>query len=158
MNIPKYEVRINSSMEVYLAESGFYKIDGRRVYNNPSDLSEFFGDVIGIRNAADEYVYVACLDTKCHIVSCFEASHGSCNASIFPIREILQKALIGNAVNIVVGHNHPSGDYTPSSDDITATDRLVKAGDIVGIKVLDHIIVAANTDGYYSFKVCREIK
>lgn len=151
MYISKYETMINKNNEIYLAETGTYKIDGRRVYNNPSDLAEFFGDTIGIRNAADEHVYIACLDTKCHIIGCFEASHGSCNASMFPVREIFQKALLIGAVNIAISHNHPSGDYTPSQQDIDCTNRIKQAGDLIGISVLDHIIVAANNYSYYSF-------
>ena len=142
---------INPNNETYLKETGSFKIDGRRVYNNPVDLAEFFGDVIGIRQAADEHVYIACLDTKCHIIGCFEASHGSCNASMFPVREIFQKSLLIGAVNIAISHNHPSGDYTPSADDINCTNRIKSAGELIGITILDHVIVAANNYSYYSF-------
>lgn len=151
MLISKYETIIDSKHEIYLKESGSFKVDGRKLYNNPIDLADFFGDTIGIRNAADEHVYIACLDTKCHIIGCFEASHGSCNTSMFPVREIFQKALLIGAVSIVICHNHPSGDYTPSSADISATNRVKQAGEILGINVLDHIIVAANNYSYYSF-------
>lgn len=151
MMIPKYEAMINANNETYLAETGTIKIDGRTIFNSPEKLADFFADSIGIRNAADEHVYVACLDTKCHMIGCFEASHGSVNASMFPVREIFQKSLMIGAVNIAICHNHPSGDFTPSNEDITATNRIVQGGTLLGVTVLDHIIVAANNYSYYSF-------
>ena len=148
MKISKYETRLNSNRNVYIAECGSYNIDGRKIYNNPLLLNDFFGDVIGLRSAAEEHVYVACLDQKCHIIGCFEASHGSVNASMFPVREIFQKALLIGAVNIVVSHNHPSGDCTPSEEDIKCTERLWQAGQLLGVSVLDHIVIG---DFFYSF-------
>lgn len=91
MKIARYDSMIDKSGSVYLHETGSFNIDGRRSYSSPDALAGFFGDAIGIRQAAEEHVYVACIDTKCHIVGCFEASHGSVNASMFPVREILQK-------------------------------------------------------------------
>ena len=151
MKISRYDSMIDKSGAVYLRESGTFNIDGRRSYSSPDALAEFFGDAIGIRQAAEEHVYIACLDTKNHIVGCFEASHGSVNASMFPVREILQKSLMIGAVNIALSHNHPSGDYTPSAADVDATKRLKQACDICGINLLDHVIVAANNPGYFGF-------
>ena len=152
MKISRYDSMIDKSGAVYLRESGTFNIDGRRSYSSPDALAEFFGNAIGIKQAAEEYVYVACLDTKNHIVGCFEASHGSVNASMFPVREILQKSLMIGAINIALAHNHPSGDYTPSAADVDATKRLKQACDICGIGLLDHIIVASNNPGYFGFE------
>ena len=150
MKVKKYVTIINPSGAVCLAECGSYVADGRRVYSSPALLADFFGNVIGIRQAADEHVYIACLDTKLHIVGCFEASHGCVNYSLFPVREILQKSLLIGAVSIVLSHNHPTGDYTPSKQDIEATKRLKEACNICGLSLLDHVIVGANNPGYYS--------
>lgn len=84
---------------------------------------------------------MVCLNTKLHMTSVFEVSHGNVNSAIFSVREILQKALLANAVNIVMMHNHPSGDPTPSRQDVTMTEKLKEAGEIVGIGVLDHLII-----------------
>lgn len=89
----------------------------------------------------EEHLYMVCLNTKLHMTSVFEISHGNVNSSIFSVREILQKALLANAVNIVIMHNHPSGDPTPSRQDVTMTEKLQEAGQIVGIGVLDHLII-----------------
>lgn len=150
MKISKYETRINETGGVVLSECGYYVADGRRSYSFPEALADFFGDSIGIRQAADEHVYIACLDSKLHIVGCFEASHGSVNSSMFPVREILQKSLMIGAVSIAVSHNHPSGDFTPSREDIAATKRIKDACGICGINCIDHIILAANDPGFMS--------
>ena len=66
---------------------------------------------------------------------------GSLNASIVHPREVMKCAILNNAASIIVGHNHPSGDPTPSREDIEVTKRLAEAGKILGIDVLDHVIV-----------------
>ena len=90
-----------------------------------------------------------CMNVKNVITSVFELSHGNVNSSIVGIREMFQKALLANAVSIIVMHNHPSGDCSPSREDIEVTKRMVEAGKILGIEVLDHIIIA---DKYCSLK------
>jgi DNA repair protein RadC len=71
----------------------------------------------------------------------FEISHGSVNSSVVGVREIFQKALLANAVNIIMVHNHPSGDCTPSREDVEITKRMVEAGKILGVGVLDHLVI-----------------
>lgn len=90
-----------------------------------------------------------CMNVKNVITSVFELSHGNVNSSIVGVREMFQKALLANAVSIIVMHNHPSGDCKPSREDIEVTKRMVEAGKILGVEVLDHIIIA---DGYCSLK------
>ena len=90
-----------------------------------------------------------CLNTKNKIIGVFELSHGNVNSSIVGVREMFQKALLANAVSIIVLHNHPSGDPTPSREDINITTRMVEAGKLIGVEVLDHIIVG---DKYCSLK------
>jgi RadC-like JAB domain len=76
-----------------------------------------------------------------------EVSRGVLDASLVHPREIFKPAVLSNAAAIVIGHNHPSGDPTPSHDDLELTARLVKAGQLLGIEVLDHIIIGH--DGRY---------
>ena len=85
------------------------------------------------------------LETACKM----EISHGTVNASLVTPREVFQKALLANAVSIILMHNHPSGDCTASRQDVEITKRLAEAGKIVGVEVLDHIIVG---DRYSSLK------
>ena len=75
---------------------------------------------------------------------------GSLNASIVHPREVLKPAILSNAASILIAHNHPSNDTTPSKEDIEVTKRLLEAGNIVGIDVLDHLILGE--DGFRSLK------
>ena len=93
---------------------------------------------------------VLLLDTKHRVLRTTLLSVGTLDASIVHPREVFREAASGGASAIVVFHNHPSGDPTPSGDDIALTRRLVTAGDLMGITVLDHVIVAENA--FFSMK------
>ena len=90
------------------------------------------------------------LNTKNQIISFEVVSVGSLTASIAHPREVYKSAILANAASVIFMHNHPSGDPGYSNDDLEVTRRLVKAGEILGINVLDHIIVAQN--GFFSFQ------
>jgi DNA repair protein RadC len=97
-------------------------------------------------DAPDEYVYMFALDAKGKIIGVHEISHGHLCGSVVHPREVFKRALLNNACSIILSHNHPSGDVTPSEDDIDTTKRLLEAGNVLGVTVLDHVIVA---DGRY---------
>lgn len=84
---------------------------------------------------------VCCLNTKNEPTSISTVSVGSLNSSIVHPREVFKTAVMSNAASIIIAHNHPSGDITPSKEDKDITLRLKEAGDIIGIKLLDHIII-----------------
>lgn len=88
-----------------------------------------------------EHFYCICLDTKNRVKKVVEVSIGSLNASIVHPRELFREAIAVSAASVVVAHGHPSGDPTPSGADIQLTRRLVKAGDVLGIEVLDHVVI-----------------
>ena len=81
------------------------------------------------------------MNTKNQLVKLTEVSVGSLNASIVHPRELFKDAVKVSAAALVVVHNHPSGDPTPSGADIQLTRRLAKAGDVLGIELLDHVII-----------------
>jgi DNA repair protein RadC len=81
------------------------------------------------------------LDTKHRLVEAVTVSVGSVDHTFMAPREVFRDALIANAAAVVLGHNHPSGDPEPSRDDELITRRLVRAGEVVGIEVLDHLVV-----------------
>jgi len=95
-----------------------------------------------------EYFLTLHLDGKNRIVCMEEVSVGSLNQSIVHPREVFKTALLSSAAAIVLIHNHPSGDPTPSREDREITRRLKEGGDLLGIRVLDHIIVG---ESYLSF-------
>lgn len=92
-----------------------------------------------------------CLSTKLDVLAYHELSRGTLDTTMVHPREVFRVALLAHAAMVVVGHNHPSGDPTPSPDDALVTDRLKRAGAVIGLELNDHLIVAA--DGrYYSFR------
>lgn len=151
MKINSYKTELNESGGLCLVAEKSFDIDGRKVFTNSQMVADFIGEQIGLRKAAEEYVYILCLDGAGHIVGLFEASHGSANNSMMPVREICKKALMLNAVNIIATHNHPSGEVEASNADLQSTHKLKEAMKIIGISLLDHIIVGGNTTDFYSF-------
>jgi DNA repair protein RadC len=90
------------------------------------------------------------LDARNKLITKETISIGTINSSLVHPREVFEPAIRELAVAIILVHNHPSGDPTPSEDDIALTKRLIEAGKILGIEVTDHIIIGKNK--YFSFK------
>ena len=97
-----------------------------------------------------EHLVLLTLDTKNKITSINTVSIGSLNSSIVHPREVFKTAILSNASSIILSHNHPSGDVTPSNEDISITTRIKEGGRILGIEVLDHVIIG--DDKYSSLK------
>lgn len=91
-----------------------------------------------------EHFCVILLNTKNHIIGFREVSVGSLSASVVHPREVMLEAVKAHAASIILVHNHPSGDPTPSREDVNITDQLCKAGKVIDIPVLDHIIIGHN--------------
>jgi len=120
-----------------------------RTINSPSDsvsLLESFLD-----NCDRECFLVLCLNTKNIPTAIHTVSIGTLNSSLVHPRELYKVAILSNSSAVILAHNHPSGDPTPSREDLEVTRRLVEAGKILGIAVLDHIIIGSNSQ-YISFK------
>lgn len=100
-------------------------------------------------NRPQEGFAVLLLDIRRQIVSRSLVSLGTLTTSLVHPREVFLPAILANAAAIIVGHNHPSGDPSPSREGESVTDRLLKAGNLLGIPVLDHIIIG--DDDYFSF-------
>lgn len=103
-----------------------------------------------------EVFSVLCLSVKHRIVGYALVSRGTLDSTVVHPREVFRTALMAPAASICVIHNHPSGDATPSPDDDLITVRLVACGEVMGIEVVDHIIVAA--DGYFSYREARRLE
>src|SRR5574344_908355 len=97
-----------------------------------------------------ECVIVLALDSANKIINKLEVSKGTINRSIVSARDIMKSCIMDSAVSFILVHNHPSGNLTPSSEDKVVTNTLKQAGEILGIQMLDHVIVAK--PGFYSFK------
>ena len=117
---------------------------------SPCDVAALARDVLEMHEMAEENFIILCLNTKNKIAGVHTVSIGSLNASIVHPREVFKAALLNNANGIICLHNHPSGDPEPSREDIEITHRLDNAGNILGVKVLDHVIIG--DDRYVSLK------
>ena len=114
----------------------------------PSTIANLYMDEM--RYLQKEHFKIILLDTKNQIIVTEEISVGTLNASIVHPRDVFRAAIKRNSNSMILIHNHPSGDPTPSNEDINITNRLIDAGNLIGIKVLDHIIIGDNR--YISFK------
>jgi len=92
-----------------------------------------------------EVFYVLLLDTKHGVLEVVETTKGLVDRSQVHAREIFRRAIVKNATSVIFVHNHPSGDSTPSAQDIDCTRKLVEAGKIIGISVLDHVVIGMAT-------------
>ena len=101
---------------------------------------KLFQEQLGLNDR--ETFSVLCLDSKGYPTNYSVAHIGTLNNTLISIREIFKVAVLSNASSIVVAHNHPSGNVTPSEEDVSNTKIIVEAGEILGIKVLDHIVVS----------------
>jgi len=111
--------------------------------SSPKDIAEFFVPIL--RDELKEKFLVVCLNSA-NKVTKFEAiSVGSLNSSVVHPREIFKFAIENSSASIILVHNHPSGNLEPSNEDITITKKVVEAGKILNIEVLDHIIIAGNS-------------
>ena len=115
---------------------------------SPQDIANVYMEEL--RYKKKEIFRVVLLNTKNVIIGSKDISEGSLNASIVHPREVFLEAIKKSANKMILMHNHPSGDPTPSSEDINITKRLISAGQIVGIEILDHVIIGDGS--FYSFK------
>ncbi|MCZ7355544.1 MAG: DNA repair protein RadC [Candidatus Methanoperedens sp.] len=113
--------------------------DAKPKINSPEDVYRRIYPKM--REQKKESFIELCLDTKNQIIKEETISIGSLNANIVHPREVFKTALAESAAHIIVAHNHPSGDPTPSREDIEITKKLVETGKIIGIDVLDHVII-----------------
>lgn len=143
INIQKYSLRV-------VKETGG-RYDLKRKIKNLESVKDVFTQVLELDKRAEEVFAIITLDTQAQITGVFEVSIGTLSASLVSPREVFKRAILQNAAAIVLGHNHPSSIPEPSCDDLKITKVLVKAGNIIGIKVIDHIIVGSK-DNYLSLK------
>ncbi len=144
---PAKAVQIKAALELGKRIATTLHVDNMSV-TSPHFVADMFMEEL--RYKKKEYFKLILLNTKNKVISKEEISVGSLNASIVHPREICSLPMQKSAASVILVHNHPSGDPTPSQEDLSVTRRLVEGGNILGIEVKDHIIIG---DGcYLSFK------
>ena len=117
-------------------------------FSNPDSVARYYME--DLRHEKQEHMRLLMLNSKSKLIGETDISKGTVNASLITPRELFIEALQKNAVSIIIMHNHPSGDPTPSTEDRLTTKRILTAGELIGIELLDHIIIGNNR--YISFR------
>lgn len=117
-------------------------------FGSPQTVAQYLQKSIGLKKK--EHFVVLSLDTCNNLKKISNISIGSLNESIAHPREIFQPAIQNSCSHVIIAHNHPSGSLEPSNEDLQTTKRLIAAGRLIGINVIDHIIVTKS--GFFSFK------
>ncbi len=125
---------------------------GRRI-QAPADVHRHFFE--RLRDYPQERFHALLLDSRHRVIREVLVSQGTLTASLVHPREVFRQAVRQSAAALVLVHNHPSGDPTPSGEDRRVTERLQRAGEVLGIRVLDHVVVAEH--GYHSFNEAGEL-
>lgn len=145
---PVKALKIQAMFEIFRRANKLQKKGFRTQIKNAEDVFRYYVDEM--QGKMKEHFYALLLDTKNRIIREELLSVGTLNASLIHPREVFNPAIKASANTIILIHNHPSGDCSPSSADEEVTKLLTDAGDLLGITVLDHIIIGKDT--YYSFK------
>lgn len=124
------------------------KIFKKNLLTSPKAVASYLRENLGRKKK--EYFVILSLDSRNNLIKISDVSVGTLNANLVHPREVFREALYTNAAQVILAHNHPSGDIDPSEDDLEITKRLVESGKILGIEVVDHIVVTKN--GFLSFK------
>ena len=143
-----YETRLAGDNRTMLVKERGVNYDAENI-SSPKETVRMMNELLHMDRLAEEHCYMTALNSACKIIGVFFISKGTANTSPMNAREIYMRALLAGAVMIILCHNHPSGNAVASRTDIETTDRIKKAGELLGIRLADHIIIGSN--GYYSF-------
>ncbi len=136
---PAKAAQIKATFELVKRLENFPDETNKVTVKSPEDVIKTARALL--KGKKKEHFLVMCLDTRNHLIKTDVVSIGSLDCSIVHPREVYKEAISSSAASVIFIHNHPSGDPTPSEDDIKITKRLIEAGEIVGIEVLDHIVI-----------------
>src|SRR3989338_1186386 len=112
-------------------------------FTSPESIATYLQKIIG-KDKKEQFVLLS-LDSRLQLIKISYVSMGSVNSTVVHPREVFKEAIDNLAANIIIAHNHPSGDAEPSPEDVALTRRLVDSANILGIKILDHIIVTRDS-------------
>lgn len=135
-------------VNVRLVES--HSLYSEKVLNSPEAVEEIVANEF--KNYDREVFAVINLNNKLKPININICSMGTLNSALINPREVFKSSTLSNAASFIAVHNHPSGDITPSREDIAITKRLIQCGDILDIKMIDHLVIGAGNGKIYSFK------
>lgn len=149
MRIDFYDARITDHDRTVLVKEKGINYECQKM-DSPKEISRMLKTLLHMDELAEEHVYMIALNTSCKILGMFLMSKGTICTSLVSPREIFLRAALIGAVQIVLVHNHPSGNPVPSECDMELTKRLKDCGELLNICLADHIIIGQNS--YLSFR------
>ncbi len=150
MEINFYDTRLTETGSVKLVKEKAVEYGAGKI-TCPEDAAALARGMLHMDELAEEHCYMASLNNAGRIPGLFFLSKGTAGFGIMNPREVYIRALLAGAAHIILMHNHPSGDVSPSRQDMETTGRIKEAGELVGIALSDHIIIGAG-GRYLSFK------
>lgn len=149
MRINFYDTRItDEGRTILMKEKGINY--SNTAMNSPDNIALMMQSLLHMDRLAEEHCYMVALNSSCKALGVFFISKGTVNASLVSSREVFLRAVLIGAVQIILCHNHPSGNIMPSDSDIKFTKHIKEAGELLNIHLADHIIIGRNS--YLSFK------
>lgn len=148
MRLTEYNILLDDEQKPYLVKERAFNYTSDLFVNSPRAVYDLMETAYGLTHKAAEYTYLLSLNSAGKVLGIFQCSKGGISESSFPIREMVQFTLLNGGRNLIIVHNHPTGNSTPSKEDKESTERLKKATNIVGLALLDHIIIGTD---YFSF-------
>ena len=148
MRINFYEVMLSEDDRTMLVKEKGVNYEAGKM-NNPKDIVLMMRRLLHMEQMAEEYCYMIAMNSSCKVLGIFFISKGTVNVSLITPRELYIRALLAGAVQIILCHNHPSGNVVPSDTDIKITQKIKEAGEMISINLADHIIIGR--DSYFSF-------
>lgn len=134
-------IRIKAIFEI-AKRTNVVALKKSEIMNSPKRIASYYINKLG--NKDREELHVVFVNRKNHYIRDMNISRGSLSSTILDPRDVFREAIRANAASLVLVHNHPSGDTTPSIDDLNSTKRFAESGKLLGIKLLDHIIIGRN--------------
>lgn len=149
MRINFYDARITGDDKTILVKEKGINYESLNM-NNPEKIYVMMQALLHMNELAEEHCYMIALNCSCRILGIFFISKGTVSLSLVSPREVFMRALLIGAVQIILCHNHPSGNAVPSECDVQLTKRIKEIGELLNIPLADHIIIGKNS--YLSFK------
>lgn len=149
MRINFYDARITDDARTILVKEKGVNYESLSM-NCPEEISRMLQELLHMDKLAEEHCYMIALNSSCRILGMFLISKGTVSESLVSPREVFMRAVLIGAVQIILCHNHPSGNAVPSEDDLKLTERIKESGRLLNIRLADHIIIGK--DRYLSFK------
>lgn len=150
MRINFYDTRLEDSRTVLVKEKAMnYAMDDNINTCSPKLLRDLMNSAVHLNVLGEEHLYMLALNHKGKILGIFFISKGTVSKTCLSTREIFMRALMVGASSIIICHNHPSQNPTPSREDVITTQKIKEAGELLNIPLMDHIVIGG--DNYFSF-------